>query len=342
MVFPLLLSALLLPSDAPLLRVRVDSTRHEVRMTIGPMDLPAMAGGDHAAMHASGHDLPLLRFNWPVSGWMRGFRIEIRDGEGRPLPRRLMHHVNLLHLERRRFLEPVFERTLAAGQETADLLLPPSIGLRVERGAAMALFTAFVNEGGETLRGVTLELVVPYLDARTMPRPREVRPFDIDIGFHAGVTSAFDLVPGRSVHQREFTAPVTGRILGVGGHLHDYAESIVLIDAATGRELVALRTTAAVDGKVTGVSRQMPGITGEGIRLRAGRRYRLVAVYQNPTGRTIPDGGMAAMAGILAPDDVRQWPRLDPEHPAFLADLAGLESLGRPMAMGAAPGQHVH
>lgn len=341
MLLPLLLSALLLPSAQSPLGVRVDAARHEVVLTIGPLHLPSMTGMDHAAMHGKGHDLPLLKFSWPVAGWMRGFRVQLRDATGRVLSRRLLHHVNLLHLERRRLLEPVYERTLAAGQETADLLLPASVGVRIENRAEMGLVAAFVNEGSEALHDVTLELVVPYLDARTMPRPREVRPFDIDVGFHAGRTSAFDLAPGRSVREREFALPVDGRILGVGGHLHDYAESITLMDVATGKVMISLRALTSPEGKVSGVSRELPGITGEGIRIRAGRRYRLVAVYRNPTSRVIPEGGMAAMAGIFAPDDLRKWPQLDRLDPTFLDDLAALERLGRPAPV-ATGGSHLH
>lgn len=54
---------------------------------------------------------------------------------------------------------------------------------------------------------------------------------------------------------------------------------------------------------------QVPGAGGDGILLRAGRTYRVVARYDNPTGETLVDGAMGLMIGIFAPDrpDMRLW-----------------------------------
>ena len=325
----LLLLPALLTTDTPGFAVRVNSSRHEVTLTLGPMRLAGSTPvGEPHAMHHGGHGLPLVRFDWPVSGWIRGFRIRIIDAASRPLSRRHLHHLNLLHLERRQLVEPVYERTIAVGQETEDVLLPASIGVRIETGAEMALLTAFANEAGEDLHGVTLELVITYLPANTMPRPREVRPFAIDLGFRPGETDAFDVGPGRTERKRDFVLATGGRLLGVGGHLHDYAESIALVDVTSGKTLFELRTRADSSGKVSGVDRKLFGVRGNGLRLRASRTYRVVAVYRNPLGHTLVDGGMAVLAGIFAPDVPADWPLLDRSDKVFRADLAGLDRFG--------------
>lgn len=343
MFAPLLSLAILLSSDVPPLNVRVDAERHEVILTLGPFHLPASPTGEsHAGMHHGGHGIPLLRFAWPVSGWARGFRIAIHDGEGRPLSRRLLHHVNLLHLERRQLLDPVFERTIAVGQETDDVVLPASTGVRIEPGAEMALLSAWANETGEDLHDVILEFVVPYLPENTMPRPREVRPFVMDVGFRPGETDAFDVGPGRTVHQRDFVLSTGGRILGAGGHLHDYGESIALLDVTTGKVLLELRTKADSAGKVSGLGRKLFGVTGDGLRLRAGRPYRVIAIYQNPLGRTLVEGGMALLVGIFAPDDPARWPVLDRSDAIFLADVAGLDRMGWATIAARGAGRHQH
>ncbi len=315
-------AVLLVPNAAPL-KVRVDSARHEVVLTIGPLHLGANAAGES---HAGMHDSPLLRFAWPVTGWARGFRITIHDGGGQPLSRRLLHHINLLHLERRQFLEPVFERTIAAGQETDDVLLPSSIGVRIESGAEMALLTAWANETGEDLHDVMLDLTIPYLTETR--RPLEVRPFAIDVGFRPGASDAFDVGPGRSVHERNFVPLTTGRILVVGGHLHDYAESIALVDQTTGKVLFELKARTDSSGKLRSVERKLFGVTGDGLLLRGGHPYRVIAIYQNPLGRILINGGMAVLAGVFAPDNAALWPALDRRDPGFLADLAALDRLG--------------
>lgn len=325
----LLLLPALFTTDTPEFAVRVNSSRHEVTLILGALHLAgSVPGEEQRAMHHGGHGFPLVRFNWPVSGWIRGFRIRITDAASRPLSRRHLHHLNLLHLERRQLVEPVYERTIAVGQETEDVLLPASIGVRIEAGAEMALLTAFANEAGDDLHGVTLELVIAYLPANTMPRPREVRPLAVDLGFRPGETDAFDVGPGRTVRERDFVLATGGRLLGIGGHLHDYAESIALVDLTSGKTLFELRTRTDSTGKVSGVDRKLFGIRGDGLRLRAGRAYRVVAVYRNPLGHTLVDGGMAVLAGIFAPDVPADWPLLDESDKVFLADLAGLDRIG--------------
>lgn len=331
MFVPLLVLALAVPRvDVPPLLVRIDSAKHDVVLVLGPFHLAASAPGEsHEAMHhGAGHGLPVFRFSWPVDGWARGFRVAIHDGGGRPLPRRLLHHVNVLHLGRRQLTQPIYERTIAAGQETDEVLLPRSLGVRIDAGAEMALLSAWANDTGDDLHEVVLELTVPYLPANTTPRPREVRVVSFDVGFRPGESDGFDLDSGRTVHQREIVLPVDGRLLAAGGHLHDYAESLSLVDVASNKVLVALAPRTDREGKVLGVSRKLFGVSGDGLRLRAGRSYMVVAVYRNPLGRTLREGGMAVLGGLFAPDDLARWPALDPGDAAFAADLAGLDRFG--------------
>jgi hypothetical protein len=59
----------------------------------------------------------------------------------------------------------------------------------------------------------------------------------------------------------------------------------------------------------------------DGPRLVAGRRYRLVATYDNPTTHDLP-GVMGTLAGLFAPDDPRAWPRVDSADGAYRLDRA--------------------
>jgi hypothetical protein len=312
----------------PPLAVRIDAPRHEIVLRLGPFPLPAArAHAGHAMHHAESGELPAYSLVLPVSGWLRGFRVALLDQEGRPLPRRILHHVNLLHLGRRQLALPILERTLAAGQETEDVLLPGSVGVRIEPRAELALLTAWANETGKDLV-VNLELRIAYLPENTMPRPLEVFPAVFDVGFQAGSSDAFDLDTGRTVHQAEFVVPLDGRLLALGGHLHDYGESVQLVEVASGRVLITLKPKLDSAGRVVGMPRKLFGVAGAGLRLRVGTRYRVVAVYHNPTGVPIVNGGMALLAGIFAPADPRRWPPLDRSDPVFIADAAGLDRLG--------------
>lgn len=317
----------------PAFSVRADSRRHEVVIRVGPFPLAAnQEGGEHAGHEGMdmghGPELPAYRFRWPVSGWARGFRLSIEDAQGRPLSRRLLHHVNLDHLERRGLAFPMFEKTVAAGQETEKIILPRSVGVWIEKGTEMALASMWTNETGTDLPGVVMVISLPYLPPNTVPRPLDVRPIVLDIGFRPGETAGFDLDTGRVEFRREFVLPVDGRLLGIGGHMHDYGQSLELRDGQTGKVLVALQGKLAPDGRLLGVTRKVLAAFGDGLKLRAGRPYVVIARYHNTSGRHLKLGAMAAMAGLFAPDDPAQWPSLDRNHPIYLAEMASLGAPG--------------
>jgi hypothetical protein len=323
--------ALIQADSVPPFSVRVDPDTRAVVVRLGPFRLPAMDMSHHQGPgmhHEHAFNMPVYRFTWPAGGLIRGFRLRMFDADGKPLSRRLLHHVNLIHLDRRQLPHAAVERTMAAGQETEDVILPRSVGVRIDAGEEMGLLTGWSNETGAELPGVIMELEFPRLPDRLVPRPLEVRPVAFDVGFNAGLPDAFDLEPGRNVHQREFVLPLSGRFLGIGGHLHDYARSLELIDAETGKVLVSLRPRLDQQGKLLSVSRKLFGVNGDGLRLEAGRRYRVVVVYDNPTGQKLEQGGMAVLGGIFAPDDMADWPAVNRNDPTYLGDYAELEQTG--------------
>jgi len=321
----LLLQAGITGSGQPL-QVELDRKHRDVVLTVGPLDVPHQESGHHHGMVEAGWqpDIPLLTFAWPIDSWAGGFHLSLRDAAGRPLSRRLLHHLNLIHQGRRQLAEPVYERTFAIGQETADIVLPPTLGVRLERGAPLAIHLAFHNEA-EDLRGVMIELRIRYLPSNMTPAPYQVIPVPLDIGFTPGGENTFDVPPGNHSFERDFVFPISGRMLGLGGHLHDHARSISLVDLEKGKVLVTLHPVTDSSGRVLSVEREIYGAYGGGLRIQAGRRYRVVAEYDNPTGATIEQGGMGILGGIFMPDDLKAWPALDLADPALLADRSMLE-----------------
>src|ERR1043166_1323937 len=70
--------------------------------------------------------------------------------------------------------------------------------------------------------------------------------------------------------------------------------------------------------------RRLFGVSGEGLRLKNGHRYRVVGTYDNPTGKLIKMGAMAHMVGLFVPDDYARWPKLDLTAETRQEDLAAL------------------
>lgn len=315
--------------DEVTVTVTVDSSRHEVRIKAGPFFLPNMAAMDHAMMDMGmGDNTPVYHFAWPVEGWMRGFKSGVEDAQGNPLPKRLMHHMIGVNYSRRQALYPAIERLFGAGQETADATIPATIGVPMKPGMDLGFYIMWHNETGKDLDGVYMTMALLYSPKNQNPRPVEVLPLYMDANLTVGGGNSFDLPEGRTEKTFEFTFPVDGRLLGYGGHLHDYGVGVRLEDVASGKVIARVTAARDKDGKVSGVSRSLPGVRGAGVRMRAGHRYRIVGVYDNTSGHFLKNGAMAHITGIFAPDDPSRWPAIDESDPGLQRDLASLETRG--------------
>jgi hypothetical protein len=314
-------------SPDPTVTITVDSSRKQLVLTAGPFDLPNMPPMDeHAMMDRSmAHDMPIEHFDWPIEGWLRGFELELRDGQGNPVPRRVIHHMIMVNFSRRMLLYPAPERLFGAGTETGDITVPKTIGVPMEPGMELGLYVGWHNDTGRDLQGVQMTLRVLWTPKNQTPRPVNSMPIYMDVNLTVGGSNTFDVPPGKSEKAHEFVLPVNGRLLGVGGHLHDYGMRVRLEDAETGKVLAEVKATRDSAGKLIKVSRQLFGVTGDGLKLKGNHRYRVVGEYDNPTGQTLIRGAMAHMSGLFAPDDMSQWPKIDASDPDYQRDLVSLQ-----------------
>lgn len=314
-------------SPDPSVTITVDSSRKELVLTAGPFDLPNMPPMDDHAMMDQGmaHDTPIEHFDWPIEGWLRGFELELRDGQGNPVPRRVIHHMIMVNFSRRMLLYPAPERLFGAGTETGDIKVPKTIGVPMEPGMDLGLYVAWHNDTGKDLQGVEMKLRVLWTPKNQAPRPVNSMPIYMDVNLTVGGSNTFDVPPGKSEKAHEFVLPVSGRLLGVGGHLHDYGVRVRLEDAETGKVLAEVKATRDSAGKVSKISRKLFGVTGDGLKLKGNHRYRVVGEYDNPTGQTLIRGAMAHMSGLFAPEDMSKWPKIDESDPDYQRDLVSLQ-----------------
>lgn len=335
LVLPLVLSGPALrpiPVDSePVATVRLEEGQKRVIVTAGPFSVSSMPPGmKHEDMDMmNDHNTPVYRFEWPVAGWVRGFGVEILDASGKPIDRRLIHHLIVVNFSRRQLLYPEFERLFGIGQETEDAFVPKSVGVPLTPGTKLGFYMAWANETGKDLEGVQVRLKMSYSPPNLTPRPLDGLPIYMDVNLTVGVGNEFDVAPGRSEKSYEFTLPVGGRLLGIGGHLHDYGVEVRLEDGKTGKVLTRIESKRTPEGKVTKIDRKLFGVLGAGLRLKEGYPYRVVGVYDNPTGAMIKKGAMAHIVGLFVPTDYTRWPRLDLGDPGTQDDLAFLTEMGR-------------
>jgi hypothetical protein len=315
----------------PPVRIAIDSAHHELTITSGPFNLPNMPPMDDHAMMDLGmsHDTPIQRFNWPVDGWFRGFRVSLTDAKGQPVPRHVMHHLIMVNFSRRQLLYSAAERLMGAGTETdAEISVPKTIGVPMKPGMNLGMYVAWHNDTGKDLENVYLNITMLWTPKNQNPPPVNALPIYMDVNLTVGGSNTFDVPPGHSTKTHEFTLPVGGRLLGVGGHMHDYGTRVRLEDAVNGKVLTEVRAERTPDGKLVKMSRELFGVTGEGLKLKAGHPYRVVGEYDNPTQETRVKGAMAHMVGLFVPDDMKRWPAINPQDTTYQRDLASLQVRG--------------
>jgi hypothetical protein len=330
------------PAPAPAdkqVRIAVDSANSRIVVTTGPFHLPASAG-EMQGMHGM-HDMPgmekmkgmegmehhelshFMRFDWPVDGWLRGFRVDMTDASGKPLPDNLLHHLIGVNLDRRQLVYHAVERLFGWGSETDPVELPSGIAVPLKPGERLGMYAMFENKTGKDVDAY-LRLTIPYEPTDDGSHPTAVLPLYVDVNNVIGGVTTFDVQPGKSTKSYEFELPTSVRVIAVGGHMHDYGKSVALEDVESGKVLVKLKAKRDKNGKVKGVSRFVFGYNTDALHLEAGHRYRVVAEYDNPTDSTLRNGGMAHINGALVPDDMSKWPALDPNDPLVQKDIATL------------------
>lgn len=308
-------------------RVIYDPKRGVVEFLVGPVDLPAVP--PDAAHH--GHDgavlPPIATVELPASVSVYGMDYDLVDASGAQLPSDLLHHVNVIDPATRELFLPISRRIGAAGRETGTVRAPRLLfGFPVAEGTPVVVAAMLHNETGRDYRGVTLRYRLHTVPARRPWPLMTVYPFQLDVLFPHGDKS-FDLPPGRSVRSYEGRPAVAGRVIAIGAHAHDYATRIAFEDATNGDVIWEAVPETTADGRLRSVPLGMLW-RRFGARLSPDHAYRVTVEYDNPTGDTIPQGGMGVVAGLFAPS--APWPAADSTDPDYHADRRHYLRIGRP------------
>lgn len=276
------------------LTVRTAPEASEFTVRVGPLRLPA---GVH---HGEVAQAPDLHLTVPIEGWLVSYRPRLVDGDGEPVPGRLLHHVAFWSEERPDFLCPSKdEHVFGAGGEMNVWPALPGVGYPVREGDRIRVNTMFHNPTETAYPEVYLEVDVGYRGRGEVEQPlAAVYPVWLDVQ-ECGVSS-YDLTPGTNVDSATFTMPYAGRLLGLGGHLHDYGRAVRVEDLSRDRDVATLEARLDGEGRILSMP-VVPFIATGGYELEEGDSLRVTARYENPTGRRLEDGAMGIAVGYFRP-----------------------------------------
>lgn len=277
------------------LQQKIDSAAHNIILRVGPMTLPA-----HTS-HMQMPQPPALYWTIPLSGWLLAYHPTMLDAQGEAVPGTLLHHVAFWNENRSDFLctnKP--EHIFGAGSELTNWQEIPGFGYHVRKGDRIRIDTMIYNPTATSYTGVYLQVTIPYLDEASPAPVKNFYPAWMDVASCGN--SGYDLPAGPSSKTGSVTEKYDGVLLGVGGHMHNYAKQIVLEDVTRHETVATLDAKTDASGQLL----SMPVVTfytTGGYKLAAGDQLKITATYDNTTGKLLPEGAMGIVVGYFVPAD---------------------------------------
>ncbi len=300
-------------------RIVDDPDNHRLAIMIGPVDLAAMPEGHHH--DASAMTLPPVEtVVVPRDVYVYGFSFDVVDAEGKTVPSAVVHHLNLIDPDHRELFLPISQRIGAVGGETGSQEIPGVakyiIGVPLKAGQRVVVSLMMHNPTGKDIHGATVRYYWKYVKGGGVFPLFALQPFQLDVAFPAGDKS-FDLPPGESSKSYEGKPSVAGRVLAIGGHLHEMAIDLKFEDATTNKLIWEGKPYTDENGNV---NRLAVGYLYKklGVKLDADHKYRVTVDYINPTADTIKGGGMGVVAGVFLPSG--DWPATDTTDELYTLD----------------------
>jgi hypothetical protein len=278
------------------LDAKQDATAHTVTLRIGPMHLPANTS------HMKMPQPPDLTWTIPLDGWLLAYHPKLVDASGNSVPGTVLHHTAFWNENRADFLCPNKEEHIfGAGSEMTDWGEVPGYGYRAQKGDQIRIETMVYNPTPTSYDKVYLEVNIPYQDADSSAAPRKsAYPAWMDV--KSCGDSSYDVPPGKSEKEGSVTVKYEGVLLGVGGHLHDYGQQVVLEDATRKETVATLDAKQDEKGRLESVPVKLFLDQG-GYKFSAGDVLKISATYNNPTGKLLREGAMGIAVGYFVPSD---------------------------------------
>ena len=268
---------------------------HTILVRIGPMNLPA-----HTS-HMKMPQPPDLEWQIPIDGWLLAYSPKLVDANGNSVPGRVLHHTAFWNENRADFLCPNKEEHIfGAGGEMTNWAEVPGFGYRVQMGDTIRVETMIHNPTDTAYENVYLEVSIPYREISSGEKLKSVYPTWMDV--KSCGNSGYDLPAGESEQSGTVIVKYAGVLLGVGGHMHDYARQLVLEDATRKETVATLGAKVDENGQLLSMPTVL-FIDRGGYKFAAGDVLKISASYNNTTGKLLRDGAMGIVVGYFVPAD---------------------------------------
>ncbi len=271
--------------------VTKDEAKHELIAKLGPLNLPANT--DHMAMAQPAPQFLVV----PFDGWITAYHPSLVDDAGHALPGRMLHHVAFWNTERSDFLCPNKEEHIfGAGGEMNDWPALPGFRYRVHKGDRIRVTTMFHNPTDRSYTDAWLVVRMEYQPESAGLKSVYPAWFDVK---KCG-ESSFAVPPSGIALQADIPVNFSGRLLGVGGHMHDYGERLAISDVTQNQPIAALDATLDEQGHIRSMPVALFMELG-GFPLKKGDDVLVQAEYGKP--RVANADGMGIVVGYFLPDN---------------------------------------
>ena len=298
-------------------QVRGDSVVFSARKKEMIAELPAVDVPPNLSYSAQGIRV-FSEFTVPADVWIHGYEIQLFDCDGNRITTPLLHHITIIAPELRELFSPVMLRVAAAGAETGKVRVKDWIGMPMRKGSTFTVNAMLQNPTAHEIHGLRVRVVIAATSQRRNPDAMAAYPFHVHAGSGLESGPDFDLPVGVSMHTWEGKPAVSGKLVGLGGHLHNYGTALRFEDVTTGEVLFASVADYDSTGAVMDVRRSE--FDKRAVKIHADHTYRVTATYNNPTGQPIARGGMGIVGGMIIPAGRNAWPAADETDALLVAD----------------------
>jgi len=288
-----------------------------LELAIGPVNLPAQTKHMLIPVHVTA---------MPFDVWLHGFSWAVTDSERNLLKTSFLHHFNMIDPNKKELFYPISRRLFAAGRETPAVSLPGIMGMPVKAHQPILLSTMFANHSNQDYSDVYFRIWFEYTDEDRLLKPVEVYPFTLDAGGPLAPRD-FEVPAGRSNTSTSATATINARVVGMGGHMHDYGEKIEVIDDSENELFWQTEPVTKGEGHVTSMPTDFYLLPWRKV-IEKNHTYKTVAIYQNPLNKPSPDMGMGTVGGLFIPRSEDDWDEPDYDNQLYQDDL--VMTLGAP------------